>query len=159
MKPDHRSDSTSPRTPGRWRTSPTVTGSRPHPERVPCRSPSPSRRCSRSTGRARHSEFWWFYLFTVIVNIVATGVDIAIFGGRMEDPAPISLALTLALLLPSLAVTVRRLHDIDRTGWWILIALIPIIGWIVLLVFHVSDSDSDNRFGISPKGYQGTVAV
>ncbi|WP_366146615.1 DUF805 domain-containing protein [uncultured Pseudokineococcus sp.] len=93
------------------------------------------------------------------MNIVATGVDIAIFGGRMEDPAPISLALTLALLLPSLAVTVRRLHDIDRTGWWILIALIPIIGWIVLLVFHVSDSDSDNRFGISPKGYQGTVAV
>ncbi len=58
----------------------------------------------------------------------------------------------LAVLIPSIAVSVRRLHDIDRTGWWVLIALVPLIGWIVLLVFHVQDSTpGTNRYGPNPK--------
>ena len=111
------------------------------------------------SGRARRSEYWWFTLFTIIASIVAIEVDIAIFGEGMEDPTPISTGLSLALLLPWLAVTVRRLHDIDRTGWWYLISLIPVIGWIVLIVFNVTDSSPDNRFGPSPKGLQAAVVA
>jgi uncharacterized membrane protein YhaH (DUF805 family) len=57
----------------------------------------------------------------------------------------------LALLLPSIAVAIRRLHDTSRTGWWILIGLIPIVGWIILIVFYVQDSHPDNKYGPSPK--------
>ncbi len=58
----------------------------------------------------------------------------------------------LAVLIPSSAVSVRRLHEIDRTGWWVLIGLVPLIGWIVLLVFHVQDSrPGTNRYGPNPK--------
>jgi uncharacterized membrane protein YhaH (DUF805 family) len=57
----------------------------------------------------------------------------------------------LGLLLPSIAVAIRRLHDTSRTGWWILIGLIPIVGWIILIVFYVQDSHPDNEYGPSPK--------
>lgn len=111
------------------------------------------------SGRARRSEFWWFTLFATIASIVAIEIDIAIFGEGMEDPTPLSTVLSLALLLPWLSVTVRRLHDIGRTGWWYLISLIPIIGWIALIVFTVTDSKPDNRFGLSPKGLQTAVVA
>jgi hypothetical protein len=65
--------------------------------------------------------------------------------------------VSLALLLPSLAVAVRRLHDAGRTGWWLLLGLIPIIGWIVLLVFYVQDSQGPNAYGPSLKAYSGYV--
>ncbi len=58
---------------------------------------------------------------------------------------------SLALFLPSLAVAIRRLHDTSRSGWWVLIGLIPIVGWIVLIVFYVQDSHPDNQYGPSPK--------
>ncbi|MEJ5867345.1 DUF805 domain-containing protein [Pseudokineococcus sp. 5B2Z-1] len=103
------------------------------------------------SGRARRSEYWWFYLFTIIVSIPAAIIDGEIFGYAMDDPAPLQGLLTLALLLPSLAVTVRRLHDVDRRGWWILIGIVPIVGWIVLLVFTVTDSKPDNAYGLTPK--------
>ena len=82
-------------------------------------------------GRARRSEFWWFALFAGIVYIVAGILD-AVIGSQV-----IGYLVALALLLPSLAVTVRRLHDTGRSGWWILIGIIPLIGAIVLLVFEV----------------------
>ena len=63
--------------------------------------------------------------------------------------------VSLALLLPSLAVAVRRLHDTGRSGWWILLGLIPIIGWIVLIIFFVQDSQPDNQYGSNPKGLGG----
>ncbi|MCZ7378532.1 DUF805 domain-containing protein [Micromonospora sp. WMMC250] len=105
------------------------------------------------TGRARRSEYWWFALFTILVSIVASILDGAL-GLDFEGSTTglIGLVASLALLLPSLAVGVRRLHDTDRTGWWLLIALVPLVGFIVLIVFFVLDSTpGTNRFGPSPK--------
>jgi uncharacterized membrane protein YhaH (DUF805 family) len=104
------------------------------------------------SGRARRSEYWFFILFTAIVGIVGSVLD-GLFGIRSGDysTGPIQGLLQLALLLPSLAVGVRRLHDTDRSGWWLLISLIPIIGWIVLIVFFVQDSQPANRYGPNPK--------
>ncbi len=64
----------------------------------------------------------------------------------------LSTIFSLAILIPSISVSVRRLHDIDRTGWWVLISLVPLVGWIVLLVFHVQDSTlGPNKYGPNPK--------
>jgi len=99
------------------------------------------------SGRARRSEFWWFTLFAIIVYIVVGIIDAAI------KNAVLGVIVALALLLPSLAVTVRRLHDTGRSGWWILIGLIPFVGAIVLLVFECQDSQPGaNNYGPSPKG-------
>jgi uncharacterized membrane protein YhaH (DUF805 family) len=97
------------------------------------------------TGRARRSEYWYFVLFTVLVYVAASVVD-AVLG------IPVFTLLTvLALLVPTLAVSVRRLHDTGRSGWWMLLSLVP-FGGIVLLVFDCLDSEpGPNRFGPSPK--------
>ena len=102
------------------------------------------------SGRARRSEYWWFVLFTVLVSIVASIID-AIIGTSSGGTGLISGLASLALFLPSLAVAIRRLHDTSRSGWWVLIGLIPIIGWIVLIIFYVQDSHPDNKYGPSPK--------
>jgi uncharacterized membrane protein YhaH (DUF805 family) len=98
-------------------------------------------------GRARRKEYWMFVLFSVIVSIVLTII---------ESILSVSQVLTglysLAILLPSLAVGVRRLHDTGRSGWWLLIGLIPLIGAIILLVFMCQDSqEKDNEYGPNPK--------
>src|SRR4051812_3359841 len=104
------------------------------------------------SGRARRAEYWWFVLFQVLVGIVAAILDAALGTGFGSGSGVFSLIVTLALLLPGLAVTVRRLHDTDRSGWWILIGLIPVVGAIVLIVFTVLDgTPGPNRFGPSPK--------
>jgi uncharacterized membrane protein YhaH (DUF805 family) len=105
------------------------------------------------TGRARRSEYWFFFLFTVLAGIVGGILD-GIFrlrGGPYGSTGPIQGLIQLALLLPSLAVGARRLHDTGRSGWWLLIGLIPIVGWIILLVFFVQDSQQDNQYGPNPK--------
>ena len=111
------------------------------------------------TGRARRSEFWWFYLFTLLVSIVASILD-AILGTDYDGSLSggvINTIAGLALVLPSIAVAIRRLHDTSRVGWWILIGLVPIVGWIILIVFYVQDSHGDNKYGPSPKpGAAGT---
>jgi uncharacterized membrane protein YhaH (DUF805 family) len=104
------------------------------------------------SGRARRSEYWWFALFVILAGVVGTLLD-GLFGTRSDLGAgAVQGVINLALLLPSLAVAVRRLHDTSRTGWWILIGLVPVVGWIVLLVFYVQDSEADNEYGPSPKG-------
>ena len=104
-------------------------------------------------GRARRAEFWFFGLFNGIISIVLGILGAMIAGGDTDHPALfISNLYGLAVLLPSLAVSVRRLHDTGRSGWWLLIGLIPIVGAVVLLVFYVQDSDSgDNEYGPNPK--------
>jgi uncharacterized membrane protein YhaH (DUF805 family) len=98
------------------------------------------------SGRARPSEYWYFALFTTIFLVVLAAVEV-IIGGN----GAVSLLLWLALLLPGLAVTVRRLHDTGRSGWWILLWFVP-AGWLVLLVFHCFDSQpGDNVYGPNPK--------
>ncbi|HWL96745.1 MAG TPA: DUF805 domain-containing protein [Nocardioidaceae bacterium] len=98
------------------------------------------------TGRARRSEYWWFFLFVFLASLVASMIDFSF------NITLFQVIVGLALILPHLAVIVRRLHDTDRSGWWILIGLIPVVGTIVLLVFMLIDSDPQtNRFGASPK--------
>jgi uncharacterized membrane protein YhaH (DUF805 family) len=99
------------------------------------------------SGRARRSEYWFFYLFTVIVMIVVSLVDQAI------GTYPLLYAVAgLALLVPILASGTRRLHDTGRSGVWWLIAFIPLIGAILLIVWFCGDSAPDNEYGPSPKG-------
>ena len=103
------------------------------------------------SGRARRSEYWYFVLFTIIVGIVASIID-TILGTKASNGAGLIYAIAeLALLLPGIAVAVRRLHDTSRSGWWLLLGLIPIIGSIVLIVFFVQDSHGENQYGPSPK--------
>jgi uncharacterized membrane protein YhaH (DUF805 family) len=105
-------------------------------------------------GRARRAEYWWFFLFTVLVSIVAGIIDAGLGTTTQSGVGLIGSVASLALLLPSLAVTVRRLHDTDRSGWWVLAFLIPIVGWVLWLVFMLSDSNPhQNRFGPSPKQF------
>ena len=105
------------------------------------------------SGRARRKEYWFFVLWYVIISIGLAILDNII--GTYSAKTGIGLLgaiYALALLIPSLSVTVRRLHDTGRTGWWLLIILIPVIGAIVLLVFMFLDSESgENQYGPSPK--------
>ncbi|MBQ4890732.1 DUF805 domain-containing protein [Shewanella sp. MMG014] len=104
--------------------------------------------------RARRKEYWFFVLFNVIAGILLGIVD-NITGTLNQETGYglLSGIYSLAVFLPALGVSVRRLHDTDRSGWWILIALIPLIGALILLYFFVSDSQEEtNRFGPNPKG-------
>lgn len=85
------------------------------------------------SGRASRSEFWWFVLFGFLVNLAASVLDAAIFGSGDGAAQPIAALTSLSILLPNLAVAVRRLHDIGRSGWWLLIVLIPILGTLILI--------------------------
>ncbi|TWD83800.1 uncharacterized membrane protein YhaH (DUF805 family) [Kribbella amoyensis] len=104
------------------------------------------------TGRARRKEYWMFTLFSVIISIVLSIVD-GLIGTRNDTGTGLLSGLySLAVLLPTLGVTVRRLHDTNRTGWWILIGIVPIIGWIVLIVFLATEGNAgDNQHGPDPK--------
>ncbi len=107
------------------------------------------------SGRARRSEYWWWYLFVTIVYIVAGILDRAVGLTYSDTTVGGGWIATIALIvffIPNLAVAVRRLHDTGRSGWWLLIGLIPIIGFFVLLYFFVLDSENDNQYGPYPKG-------
>jgi uncharacterized membrane protein YhaH (DUF805 family) len=103
------------------------------------------------SGRAARSEFWYWFLFAVLVSIVAGIIDAVLFSS--SGLSPVSGLIGLALILPGLAVSVRRLHDLDRSGWWILLGLIPLIGGIILLVWDcMRGTIGPNRFGPDPLG-------
>ena len=92
-------------------------------------------------GRARRSEYWYFLLFSAVLSIAS----------QIANLDEVVLFLSLVLFLPSLAVSVRRLHDIDRSGWWLLISLIPLVGMIVLIVWACKPGTlGANRFGDDP---------
>ena len=107
------------------------------------------------SGRASRPEFWWWALFVFLLLAVASFLDRLIvlpaLGLSASDPdagQPLALITSLAVLLPNIAVAMRRLHDSNRTGWWLLIALVPILGALVLLYFYVQPSDAErNGYG------------
>ena len=104
-------------------------------------------------GRARRKEYWYFTLFNFLAFFVLTFIDGVI--GSFNSEVGIGLlagVYSLAILTPAIAVSVRRLHDTNRSGWWLLIELIPVIGAIVLFIFMVQDSQQgDNQYGLNPK--------
>lgn len=100
------------------------------------------------SGRAPRSEYWWFYLFFMIAYVVlfALGAVIGSVAGI------ILLVFALGSLIPSIAVGVRRLHDVGKSGWWLLIALVPIAGLLLLWWFIQPSQPGNNQYGANPLG-------
>jgi len=120
----------------------------------------PLKKYTDFSGRAPRAEYWWFYLLTVVAYLIALILDSLIgTGAAFASTGIIMLLVILGLLIPALAAGVRRLHDTDRSGWWLLIAFIPLVGAIVLLVFFVFEgTKGDNRFGPDPYAGQSAYA-
>jgi uncharacterized membrane protein YhaH (DUF805 family) len=111
-------------------------------------------------GRATRSEYWYFVLFYFILSVIARVIDITLVNPQLslspeiaQQGTVITGLFSLALLLPQIAVGIRRLHDIGKSGWWYLLILIPILGWLVLIYFYTQDTQSGtNAYGSNPKG-------
>jgi uncharacterized membrane protein YhaH (DUF805 family) len=117
----------------------------------------PLKKYAEFTGRARRKEFWLFWLFTLGVSVVGSVFDRILFGASGFQP--FAGLFGLALLVPSVAVAFRRLHDTDRSAWWLLLWLLPVLGWIALFVFYVLPGTvGPNRFGPDPKETSGDLA-
>jgi uncharacterized membrane protein YhaH (DUF805 family) len=98
------------------------------------------------TGRAQRSEYWYFVLFNFIVSLGLGMVDVFTGIGFLSS------IYGLAVIIPSIAVGIRRLHDTDKSGWWLLIVFLPLVGWIILIYFLIQDSQPyDNQYGPNPK--------
>ena len=92
-------------------------------------------------GRSTRAEYWWFFLFTFTLSIVTQIID------SFSSLGVTNFISSLIVLLPSLAVGVRRLHDIGKSGWWLLLWFAVIVGWVILLVWSVRKSDGPNKYG------------
>ena len=105
-------------------------------------------------GRARRTEFWLFVLFNGLIVFVLSFIEAIVGITPIAGVSILGSLYSLAVFIPSLAVGARRLHDTGRSGWWLLIYIVPLIGAIVLLVFFVQDSqDGDNQYGPNPKSF------
>jgi uncharacterized membrane protein YhaH (DUF805 family) len=99
--------------------------------------------------RSTRPQFWWWTLWSILISIGSGMLD-GIIG--MGGSGPVGMLTSLAMLLPSIAVAVRRLHDIGRTGWWYLMVFVPVVGWIVLIVFCCTKTqEGQNRWGPQPQ--------
>lgn len=96
-------------------------------------------------GRASRSEYWWFFLFTLLVSM-----SLSTISGMLRMVDWLGTLFSFVVLLPSIAVAARRLHDTNRSGWWQLLLFIPIIGWIILIVMLVQAPRDPNRFDPLP---------
>ncbi len=117
------------------------------------------------SGRARRKEYWMFFLFNMIFGTVAAiidriiGSDIAFMGVRLGYGV-IGIAYSTFVLIPSLSISFRRLHDIDKSAGWLFIGLIPVVGAIWLFVYSIlAGTPGDNRFGADPKADNVAVEV
>jgi uncharacterized membrane protein YhaH (DUF805 family) len=105
------------------------------------------------SGRAARSEFWYWVLFTVLASVILSVVDGMVFGMGQDSVGVLGGLFSLGTILPSIAMAVRRLHDTDRSGWWYLLIFVPIIGWIILIIWYATAGQSgSNRFGADPLG-------
>ena len=129
----------------------------------------PLRRYADFSGRSRRKEYWMFVLFNLLISLAVWTLLALTYALGFSESAMMTIMtpvfilyalVALALVIPGLAVTVRRLHDTDRSGWTILLALIPLIGAILLLVFYCTEgTPGDNRFGPDPKAGDRTSAA
>jgi len=105
------------------------------------------------SGRSRRNEFWMFTLINILIYVLLYGAGLALVdSGIGKALLGLCAIYGLAILIPSLAVTVRRLHDTGRSGWWWFICLVPLVGGLILLIFCVLDSEpGTNQYGPNPK--------
>ncbi|MGD0398925.1 MAG: DUF805 domain-containing protein [Syntrophobacteraceae bacterium] len=104
------------------------------------------------SGRARRKEYWMFFLFNMIIFCVLSVIEDILRIAPQTNGSVLASIYALGILIPGIAVGVRRLHDTNRSGWWLLLALVPLIGSVVLIVFMVQDSQpGDNQYGQNPK--------
>ena|SRR5436190_1087614 len=105
-------------------------------------------RYAQFEGRAGRAEYWWFVLANILISI-----GFNVLGRATSLFVVLGFLVSLALLVPGLAVAIRRLHDTSRSGWWLLIALVPFVGWIVLIVFLASEpTPGANQYGVTAAG-------
>ena len=136
----------------------------------------PLRKYADFTGRARRMELWLFWLLLIGIQIVCSILiglvagptaavadptdPFAVLNGPAKALYGVFFLMMLALLIPSLAVSIRRLHDTNRTGWWLLLGLIPFLGALVLLIFYLLDgTPGPNKYGPDPKGRVSAAAA
>ena len=105
------------------------------------------------SGRAKRAEFWWFFLFCMIVGLMGSVIDAGLsLDTAIGGNGVFTTLIQLATFLPSIAVGSRRLHDTNRSGWWQLLWIVVFIGWIPLIIWLASTSKNENnRFGDEPK--------
>ncbi|MEG3110203.1 DUF805 domain-containing protein [Pantoea sp. T14] len=102
-------------------------------------------------GRCRRKTYWLFVLVNILVSVVLTVLDTVLGFNIWLDEGLLSTLYSLAILIPSITVSIRRLHDLDRSGWWLLLILLPFIGTLLLLIyFCFKGSEGPNRFGDDP---------
>ena len=113
----------------------------------------PLKRYAEFTGRSRRKEYWMFVLLNIAVWVVASIIDgILGMSSMFYVYGPVTVLAFLALLIPGIAVSIRRLHDTGRSGWWLLLAFVPIVGGLILLVFMVIEGQrGPNEYGADPK--------
>jgi uncharacterized membrane protein YhaH (DUF805 family) len=111
------------------------------------------------SGRASRQEYWMFMLVNILIMLVLSVIAGILRGSLGTIINGILVIYEIAVVIPSLSAAVRRLHDTDRSGWWVLIGLVPFVGVIVAIVFMVLDgTPGSNRFGANPKGIAPTAA-
>ncbi|MCX7097933.1 MAG: DUF805 domain-containing protein [Methylococcales bacterium] len=114
----------------------------------------PFKKYADFSGRARRKEYWLFNLFNLIITVALAFLDM--FTGTFNEETGVGLLsgiYTVGVLIPGLAVSIRRLHDTGHSGWWILVNLVPLLGALVFIYFMVLDSKpGSNEYGPSPKG-------
>lgn len=104
------------------------------------------------SGRACRSEYWYFVLFCFVGAFVLGLIDAVVFGNTLQV-SPLSTIFSLITFVPSVALSFRRLHDTGRSGWWLLLSFVPVLGWIALLYFHTQKgTDGTNAYGADPLG-------
>lgn len=110
-------------------------------------------------GRASRSEYWWFYLFTIVLSVVTSVMDVVVaMALNIEDFSPISTLTSLALAVPSVAVTARRLHDTDRSAWWLFIITISVVIFAAAIIYEAVGANS-SADTIPPTAVVGIVGV
>ena len=125
----------------------------------------PYRQYADFDGRARRKEFWMFFLFQLVVQALLVVVGVVIgstgdLGNILSGIFMLALVVfSLGSIVPGIAVAIRRMHDIDKSGWTLLLGLIPLVGGIILLVFYCTEGTrGPNRFGPDPKDVSGAMA-
>jgi uncharacterized membrane protein YhaH (DUF805 family) len=112
------------------------------------------------SGRARRAEYWWFTLFCALASVVLSILDATLLGHGGPQSGPFDGLWSLIAFLPSLSVMVRRLHDVNRSGWWFWIVLIPLVGALILLWWMIKPGDAgDNDFGPDPIAHPDSTQI